>query len=390
MTPAARIAAASEVLDKVLAGAAAEQALTGWARGARYAGSGDRAAVRDHVFDALRRLRSAAARGGGMTGRAVMIGLLRERGEEPGAYFTGQGHAPAPLSDEEARAGRSPEGAEAMDLPDWLWTLLREAEGDERAADLALQLRERAPVMLRVNLRKGARADAINMLAEDGVDAAPDSISPTALKVNSGARRIRAARAYTNGLVELQDGASQSVVDELRLVNGMKVLDFCAGGGGKTLAMAARADIELFAHDADPGRMRDLPQRALRAGATVRQVTLDDARTLAPFDLVLCDAPCSGSGAWRRAPDAKWRLDPDALARLQALQDQILDQAATLVAQDGTLAYATCSILGPENDARVDAFLARHETWTTQARRHWDPGPSGDGFFVAQLLRRRD
>lgn len=388
MTPAARIAAAVEVLDKVLAGAAAEQALIGWARGARYAGSGDRAAVRDLVFDALRRLRSAAARGGELSGRGVMIGLLRERGEDLDSYFTGQGYAPAPLSDAEQASGRMPEGAEAKDLPDWIWSVLCESEGADKAAYLACQLRERAPVMLRVNLRKGTRQDAVRVLAEDEISSEEDSISPTALKVLSGARRIRNATAYTNGLVELQDGASQAVVDQLYLTDGMKVLDFCAGGGGKALAMAARADIDLFVHDSDPGRMRDLPQRAARAGVSLRQVTLDDVQAQAPFDLVLCDVPCSGSGAWRRSPDAKWQLDPNALTRLQSLQDAILDQAAEFTAEAGALVYATCSILAPENDARIDAFLARHDDWMSQFRRQWWPGTSGDGFFTAHAVRR--
>lgn len=388
MTPAARIATAIEVLDKVLAGAAAEQALTSWARGARYAGSGDRAAVRDHVFDALRRLRSAAARGGAMSGRAVMIGLLRDQGDDPGVYFTGQGHAPAPLSDVEQAAGHHPEGAEAMDLPDWIWTLLCDAEGVDTAASLALRLRDRAPVMLRVNQRKGTRQDAILALADDGIEAEPDAISTTALRVLAGARRIRGSVSYASGLVELQDGTSQAVIDELCLSTGLKVLDFCAGGGGKALAMAGRADIELFAHDANPDRMRDLPRRAERAGVSVRLVTLEEAHALAPFDLVLCDAPCSGSGAWRRAPDAKWRLAPDALLRLQSLQDTILDQAADLTAEDGTLVYVTCSILAAENRARMSAFLARHEDWKAKASRQWQPGPSGDGFFTAHFSRR--
>jgi 16S rRNA (cytosine967-C5)-methyltransferase len=390
MTPAARIAAAAEVLDRVIAGTPAEQALTGWARGARYAGSGDRAAVRDHVFDALRRLRSAAARGGAMTGRAVIIGLLREWGEDPASLFTGQGHAPAPLTAEEAAAGHAPEpGAEAMDLPDWLWALLCRESGEQGAAALAAQLRRRAPVMLRVNLRAGGRDEARDRLADDGVTAEPDAISPSALRVVDGARRIRGSAAYRDGLVELQDGASQAVVDELHLTTGMKTLDFCAGGGGKTLAMTGRADIAAFAHDADPDRMRDLPQRAARAGVRIDRVTLAEAHAQAPFDLVLCDVPCSGSGAWRRAPDAKWRLTPEALERLHARQDAILDQAAALTGANGTLADAPCSILASENTARVDAFLTRHPGWRQHHSRQWVPGASGDGFFTAYLRRDR-
>jgi 16S rRNA (cytosine967-C5)-methyltransferase len=274
MTPAARLQAAIEILDQVIEGSPAEKALTGWARRSRFAGSKDRAAVRDHVFACLRAMRSFAVLGGSMTGRGLVLGMLREAGTNPDALFSGEGHAPAPLSEAE-RADSRPFAslAEELDVPDWLWPAFESSLGDDAPA-AAAGLRSRAPVHLRVNLRKASNDQAIAALAEDGIAAEPHSASPTALEVKEGARKLRNAKAYKNGLVELQDAASQAVVALLPLCDGMKVLDYCAGGGGKSLAMGARADLKLAAYDIDPGRMRICPtgprERGCRSNACLR------------------------------------------------------------------------------------------------------------------------
>ncbi|MFU8863708.1 MAG: RsmB/NOP family class I SAM-dependent RNA methyltransferase [Rhodobacterales bacterium] len=388
MTPAARIAAASEVLDHILDGTPAEKALTGWARRSRFAGSGDRAALRDLVFDALRRKRSLAAMGGAMTGRGLMLGLLRAEGQAVETVFTGQGHAPEPPSDAENAAGRQPApGAEACDIPDWLWPDMQASLG-ARTEEIAAVLQARAPVMLRVNLRRTTRDAAQERLAQEGVESLPDTISPTALRVVSGGRRVAQTDSYLTGLVELQDGASQATIDELRLPSIGNILDYCAGGGGKALAMADRTEATFFAHDIQPNRMKDLPARAERAGVQIVTATTEDLPAIAPFDLVLCDAPCSGSGAWRRTPEGKWALTRERLDELTAIQDTILTQAAALVAPQGTLAFATCSILRAENEDRIEAFLANHPAWQKITAHRWWPGPSGDGFFLAQLQRK--
>ncbi|MDA7429792.1 RsmB/NOP family class I SAM-dependent RNA methyltransferase [Primorskyibacter aestuariivivens] len=382
MTPAARIQSAAELLDEILAGRPAEQALTRWARGNRYAGSKDRAAVRDHVFDALRCKRSYAAYGGAMTGRGLMIGALRAGGQDPDTLFTGARHAPAPVNDAERAGFGTPDAAEARDLPDWLWPHF-ETSLRHHAEEEAGLLRQRADVFLRVNLLKSNVEAAISALAHDGVVAEPHPLSPTALRVTEGARRIHLCDAFTNGLVELQDAASQAVVDMLPLEPGMRVLEYCAGGGGKSLAMAARTSGEIVAHDISPERMKDIPQRAARAGA---RVTCTD-HPEGVFDLVLCDAPCSGSGSWRRAPEAKWRLTPERLEELTAIQDGILDRAQALVAPGGTLAYATCSVLQQENEARSAAFLNRTLGWHATTVRRFRLSEGGDGFFCAVFQR---
>ena len=388
MTPGARVAAAIEILDQVLDGQPAEQSLTRWARGARYAGSKDRAAVRDHVFQALRCLRSFACLGGARTGRGLMIGALRDEGADPDTMFTGEGHAPAPLSDAERTAGSAPESeGDRLDLPDWLVTAFGASLG-EAAEPAALALRARAPITLRVNQSLKNRPQAIAMLSEDGIQATPLGIASTALIVHDGARRINGSTAYRDGFVELQDGSSQAAMEALYMPDGARVLDYCAGGGGKILALAARQSGTWFAHDADPRRMKDLPARAERAGCTVSCLSTSETVAQAPYDLVLCDVPCSGSGTWRCAPEAKWRLTPERLAELTGLQAAILSEAATLVRPGGVLAYTTCSVLACENADVIAEFLSNSEGWKLEFDRSWPISDDGDGFYLAHLRKR--
>jgi 16S rRNA (cytosine967-C5)-methyltransferase len=382
MTPGARIAAAIAVLDRGLPGEPVERVLTNWARTSRFAGSGDRAAVRDLVYDGLRCRRSFGALGGGDTGRGLMLGHVRATGGDITALFSGIGHAPAPPGPDEA--GRAPTPAESMDLPDWLIAPLGAGLG-EGLPEVAAALRQRAPVFLRVNLIKTTAAGAVAGLTADGVTTVPHPLAPTALQVMTGARRVQTSQAYLSGLVELQDASSQAVVQALPLRGGLRVLDHCAGGGGKTLAMAALARLDLVAHDANAGRMRDLPARALRAGARVQISAKPQA--LGPYDLILADAPCSGSGSWRRDPQGKWLLTPEKLVQLGAVQDGILDRIAPMVAVGGHIAYATCSLLEVENSVRVARFLARSPGWRLVQEHRFTPLGGGDGFYLALLAR---
>lgn len=390
MQRAARLAAAADVLDAILAGQPAEQVLLNWARRHRFAGSGDREAIRDSVFTALRCLRSHAALGGAETGRGLILGQMAEAGEDVAALFTGEGHAPAPLTDAErthlAMPPKMPRNV-ALDCPDWLAPQLEASLGAD-FAPVMRAMRSRASVFLRANVARCTRDEAAARLAAEGVETRPANLAETALEVTAGARRLRATHAFADGLVELQDAASQAVVAALPLAPGARVLDYCAGGGGKALAMAALCpDARILAHDSSPGRMADLPTRAARAGARIARADTAGVEAAAPFDLVLCDVPCSGSGAWRRAPEGKWRLDAAGLAALLATQVAILDVAARLVAPGGTLAYATCSLLDAENAVQVAAFMARAPGWQEVRRLRLTPLDGGDGFFLA-LLRR--
>jgi len=382
LTPGARVAAAIRVLDAWRDGRPVEQALTNWARGARYAGSSDRSAVRDHVYDVLRRLGSCRALGGGDSGRALMIGLLRIQGIDPADRFTGQGHAPAPLDPAEiACAAVTPDAS--ADVPGWLMPALSASVGPDLPA-LLVALQARAPVWLRVNTRRATVEAAIDRLGAEGVEVRADPRGLRALEVMSGARRIKSCGAYAEGWVELQDLSAQRAVEAVDWPEG-RILDYCAGGGGKSLAIAALSEASLTAHDADPARMRDLPARAARAGVTIARRSTAELAAAPPFDAVLVDAPCSGSGTWRRDPEAKWRLTPERLATLEALQAQILDETAGLLRPGGRLVYMTCSLLASENEAQVAGFLAARPGWIRLSQRTETPLDASDGFFHAVL-----
>lgn len=411
MTPAARAQAAIETLDRIATGVPAEQALTNWARGARYAGSGDRAAVRDLVYQVLRRLRSCAALGGWQggdvppmpPGRRLILGLLRAEGHDPAQIFTAAPHAPAVLTEAERAAPEAPADlplAVALDVPDWLIAPLQRALGPHLAA-VQMQMRDRAPVFVRANLARINRADAIERLGREGIEAVPHPLASAALELRAGEGKLRNAESLAQGLVEVQDAASQALVEILLaqpLPPGARVLDYCAGGGGKTLAMAAFAAAgsgmtgsgakelgsngpDFTAHDIAPRRMRDLPARAARAGIKVR-LAETGALAVGGYDLVLADAPCSGSGTWRRQPEAKWRLTPDALAAQARVQAEVIDTAARLVRPGGRLAYATCSLLCEENEDVAQAFATR-SGWPCSGMHRIGPQAGSDAFFLA-------
>ncbi|WP_424943230.1 RsmB/NOP family class I SAM-dependent RNA methyltransferase [Aliiroseovarius crassostreae] len=382
MTPAARISAAIEVLDLIQSGQTAEQALSGWGRSHRFAGSKDRAAIRDHVFDALRRLRSSQVLGGGTDGRSIMIGLLRGQGVEPGDLFTGEGHAPAPISDAERSRFATAEGCVALDCPDWAYEEFRAGLGADTDQILE-RLRHRAPVFLRANLARCTRDEAIAALAREGVVARPHSLASSALEVIENPRKVAGSEAYRTGLVELQDAASQALVECLGITPGMRVLDYCAGGGGKALAMAALG-AEVVAHDISPRRMKDLPERARRAGGHIQTCATTDLAALPKFDLVLADAPCSGSGSWRRDPQGKWHMSAERLTEIQSIQRSILKEIPKFVCPGGVMAYATCSLFASENE---DQIATVERDWALRSKRQYTPLDGGDGFFVALLTR---
>jgi 16S rRNA (cytosine967-C5)-methyltransferase len=389
MTPGARLSAAIELLDAALAGEPAERALTRWARASRFAGSKDRAAVRDLVYDGLRRRRSLGWRGGGDSGRAILLAHQAADGADLAALFTGEGFDPGPPTAAERAAlardlADAPEGVR-LDYPDFLHDELAASLGPGFGPILAA-MQARAPVDLRVNTLKSNPDAATVVLARDGVQVARHPLAANALRVLDNPRLVAASRAYTSGMVELQDASSQVVAEVAAARPGMTVLDYCAGGGGKTLALAAamQGRGRLLAWDANRRRMADLPERARRAGADLRILADAELAALKPVcDLVLVDAPCSGTGAWRRKPEGKWRLTPEELAGYPPLQDAILDAASGKVKPGGRLVYATCSLLARENEDRATAFAARHPDWRSEETRRLSPLDGGDGFFIA-------
>jgi len=391
MTPAARLSAAIVLLDNILAGEPAERALTRWARGNRYAGSKDRAAVRDTVFDVIRRRRSLGNFAGAESGRALVLASQVLASENLDLLFTGEGFAPEILSDEERnRLGeKSAPSPVILDFPDFLLPELTRSLGADLAGIMAA-MQERAPVDLRVNRLKATRTEAERMLARDLIFTEPHPLSPYALRIVENPRKLARSLAYDYGLVELQDVSSQVIARFAGAIAGMTVLDYCAGGGGKTLALAGEmaGRGRLIAHDANVGRMKDLPTRAGRAGAEVEIMNSAQLERAAPdCDLVLVDAPCTGSGAWRRNPDSKWLITPEIIENITSLQARILEHAGRYVKPGGTLVYATCSLLNCENDDQVAGFLDRFPNWSLEKDIHLTPLTSGDGFYGARLVK---
>ena len=379
MTPAARLYAAIEVLDDIFARRRpAGDALKDWGLSHRFAGSGDRAAIGGLVFDALRRKASAAWIMGEETPRAIVLGMLRrERGLDAAVIarlVDGSRYAPTPLSEEEwARlASADLAGAPAHiagDYPDWLDPYLEKVFGAERAEEGAA-LAARAPLDLRVNRLK---AD-IETAAAELVDFAPQPMrwSPWGLRIpldaDAKSPPIQSDPSFIKGWVEVQDEGSQVAALLAAAKPSDHVIDLCAGAGGKTLALAAAMQNkgQIHATDLDVRRLAPIYARIERAGARNVQVRTPrkSADPLAGLggraDLVLVDAPCTGSGAWRRNPDAKWRIRPGALEQRRIEQAAVLDRAAELVRQEGRIIYVTCSVFEEENGAQVRAFIERH------------------------------
>ena len=432
MKPSAQVQAAIEVFAAVEADiaqgvAAADRRLTEWARGARYAGSKDRRAVADLVYQALRRrgayLAATESADAPIAARARMLALAalteRETPRAAAAQFGGGRYEPEPLNDaERARLGGLKERLAdarliAHDFPaDFRDELARSVAAP--AAEIA-RLRERSAADLRVNLLKTNRTAALARLAEDNVQAAEGPLVETAIRLSAPVTLSR-LDMYHDGWIEAQDAASQCAARLARAGAHEIVLDYCAGGGGKSLALAADmgggAERSLGAYDIDPKRMTDIPRRAALAGAQIALLARKDLRAFADTaDLVFVDAPCSGSGAWARNPDAKWATRPARLERLAAAQDDALDGAARCVRPGGRLIYATCSLFAQENQERVAAFLKRRPdfepadiaaAWrAAEVAGALPEGPScnasavliapslhlTDGFFVATLQR---
>jgi 16S rRNA (cytosine967-C5)-methyltransferase len=385
MTPSARLSAAIEVLaDIETRRRPAVDALKDWGLSHRFAGSGDRAAIAGLVYDALRRKASSAWLMGEASARAVLLGMLRrERGLSAAdieALCSGARFAPDPLTEAEKSALESRTLADAPahvqgDYPDWLDPYFERAFGDERSAE-GEALASRAPLDLRVNTLAAARDDVVPKLAHFGAELA--RWSPTGLRIRLAADAkspaIHAEPVYLKGQIEIQDEGSQLAALLSAAEPGEQVVDLCAGAGGKTLALAAAMENrgQIYATDSDKRRLVAIHDRLLRADVRNVQVrtprgeadVLSDLASRA--DLVLIDAPCTGTGTWRRNPDAKWRIRPGALAERLKQQEAVLERAASLVKPGGRIAYVTCSMLAEENGDQARAFAGRHSDFSVE------------------------
>jgi 16S rRNA (cytosine967-C5)-methyltransferase len=391
MTPSARLQAAIEIVDQILfaaqsGGAAADTLIARYFKTRRYAGSKDRRAVRELAYAAIRRAGEQP-----VSGRAALIGLAQDR-PELAELFDGSPHCPQPIAANEAPA---PAGV----APAWLVEKLTASLGAEALPALL----GRAPLDLRVNRLKATREQIMAELP----GAVPGTLSPDALRLPEGTN-VENLPAFNQGRVEVQDEGSQLIAAACGATPGTNVVDLCAGAGGKTLALAAAMGGQghLIACDIDRARLSRLQPRAERAGASNIELRLLDggrerqslADIVGQADIVLIDAPCSGTGTWRRNPEARWRLTQARLDRLVETQKQVLGTGAALVKPGGRLVYAVCSLLDEEGRDQIGSFLMANSGWAiidplTAGHRHGQgrrltPAQDGtDGFFIAALTR---
>ncbi len=429
MKHAAHAAAAIEILTDIEGRKRPiSDALKDWGLAHRFAGSKDRAQIASLVYDVLRSRASLAWRMSAETPRALVIGALAfVRGmsaQEIAASFADSPHAPAALNDAEQTAltAGKLDGAPDWvrgDYPEWLDAHFARAFGDARANEGAA-LAQRAPLDMRVNTLKASRDEALKELSHLSATATP--LSPYGIRIpllpDGRGPPVQSEPAFIKGLVEVQDEGSQLAALIAHAAPGGQTIDFCAGAGGKTLALAASMENkgQIFAHDSDIRRLKPLHERAERAGVRNLQIRSPRGKeyVLADLagraDLVVVDAPCTGTGTWRRNPDAKWRMRPGALEVRQKEQDEALNGAAPLVKPGGRLVYITCSLLPEENEDRLAAFGAKHPDFKPVAARDaataaglgalgeyanadgsallLTPRRTGtDGFFVAVMRR---
>ncbi|VAW22181.1 Sun protein [hydrothermal vent metagenome] len=425
-----RMAAAIEVLESIEAlKRPVSLALRDWGQSHRFAGSRDRAVIGNLVYDVMRsRLSHAFIMRSDQPRALVLSVVVRDWGEDPeqiNASFALDRFAPDPISKEELELLNAPDplaGAPehvVANLAQWLTQAFKQGFGENWVAE-AKELCRRPPLDMRVNRLSASRERVIKSLKR--FDPRPTEIAQTGLRIKAGTGEDRAPNvlvdaAYQKGWLEIQDEGSQIVAALSAVQPGQQVLDFCAGGGGKTLALAAMMGNkgQIFAHDSDRHRLAPIYERLKRAAvrnAQVREPEKGSLNNLAgKMDKVVVDAPCTGSGTWRRHPDAKWRLSEAQLEKRLAEQSQILDEAAPYVRKGGgELIYITCSLLPAENQSQIEAFLERNPEFTlVDPQERWQKifphahvrplfsqwgttlSPlvtNTDGFFVSVLIRK--
>lgn len=384
MTPAARLSGAIDLLCAIQNAPRrpADATANAFFRDRRYIGGGDRRAISTIVWDVLRSWRRLHWHFSDLTGAisprllsAASLILGGESMDNVRALFGGERFEPSPLTSREDIALKKLEGrplsnakqprAVRLEYPDWIEPILIETFGKQ--LDVEMQALLEAPTLdLRVNLIKGTREEAIKALRNESLKAAPTALSPWGMRLD-GRQPVTAAQAFRDGLIEIQDEGSQLVVLAADAKPEHRVLDYCAGAGGKTLALAMTMNNRghIVACDVHEKRLEGAVKRLRRAGVhnVERHLLISGdkwaKRRAGSFDRVLVDAPCSGTGTWRRNPDARLRLTPTDIEELLVKQAEILDRAASLVKPGGRMIYATCSLLAQENDVQIAAFLKR-------------------------------
>jgi len=376
-----------EILDTYLNEAKIDFVLRKWAIKHRFAGSSDRRKIKDIIFDIIRQKKSCEHVGGGFSGRNLLIGYLKLKGTELSSVFDNSKFGPEELTIKEQNITvdfSNLSDIYELDFPSWLIPILRRSLLNE-FSNVVKALRNRSHIQLRVNLKKISRLNAMKKLQKNNIECEINELCTTALNVLNGAQHILTSPCFENGFVELQDAGSQLVSELIEINYNDKVLDMCAGAGGKSLAISCGAELDAtyFAWDINFDRMKDIDARSKRAGVKIEKVIKLSSKSF--YNKIIIDAPCSGSGSWRRDPEGKWRLDEDILDNYVKTQRELILKGLKLLAPRGQILYITCSILDIENGKLIDDLISSVLSLRLVKSISLVPSSKSDGFYGAVL-----
>jgi 16S rRNA (cytosine967-C5)-methyltransferase len=376
-----------EILDTYLNEAKIDFVLRKWAIKHRFAGSSDRRKIKDIIFDIIRQKKSCEHVGGGFSGRNLLIGYLKLKGTELSSVFDNSKFGPEELTIKEQNINvdlSNLSNIYELDFPSWLIPILRRSLLNE-FSNVVKALRNRSHIQLRVNLKKISRLNAMTELQKNNIECEINELCSTALNVLNGAQHILTSPCFENGFVELQDAGSQLVSELIEINYNDKVLDMCAGAGGKSLSISCGAELDAtyFAWDINFDRMKDIDARSKRAGVKIEKVIKLSSKSF--YNKIIIDAPCSGSGSWRRDPEGKWRLDEDILDNYVKTQRELILKGLKLLAPRGQILYITCSILDIENGKLIDDLISSVLSLRLVKSISLVPSSKSDGFYGAVL-----
>ena len=376
-----------EILDTYLNEAKIDFVLRKWAIKHRFAGSSDRRKIKDIIFDIIRQKKSCEHVGGGFSGRNLLIGYLKLKGTELSSVFDNSKFGPEELTIKEQNINvdfSNLSNIYELDFPSWLIPILRRSLLNE-FSNVVKTLRNRSHIQLRVNLKKISRLNVMKKLQKNNIECEINELCSSALNVLNGAQHILTSPCFENGFVELQDAGSQLVSELIEINYNDKVLDMCAGAGGKSLAISCGAELDAtyFAWDINFDRMKDIDARSKRAGVKIEKVIKLSSKSF--YNKIIIDAPCSGSGSWRRDPEGKWRLDEDILDNYVKTQKELILKGLKLLAPRGQILYITCSILDIENDKLIDDLISSVLSLKLVRSISLVPSSKSDGFYGAVL-----
>ena len=376
-----------EILDQYLDEEKIDYVLKKWMVKNRYAGSSDRRKIRDIIFDIIRQKKSCEYVGGGYDGRNLLIGYLKLKEIKLDSVFDNSKFGPNELTIEELGYYVDLSNLSQiyeLDLPGWLIPIMRRSLTNE-FDNVVKILRDRSHIQVRVNLKKISRENAILDLQKNNIVCEINKLCTTALNVLTGTQHILTSSSFKNGFVELQDAGSQLISELIKINSNDKVLDMCAGAGGKSLAIAcrAKAGATYFAWDINYDRMKDIDDRAKRAGVNIKKVTKPSSTPI--YNKIIIDAPCSGSGSWRRDPEGKWLLDQNKLENYVKIQKELILKGLQLLSPKGQILFITCSLLDIENDKLIKELISSVGTFKIINELSLRPSSMNDGFYGAVL-----